>query len=57
MILEDKNFTYKFDAQVCGECEGNCCIGESGYIWITTKEVENLAKYLKIEPNEVFGTY
>ena len=48
MILEHKDYSYKFDASKCDSCEGNCCIGESGYIWITNSEIEILAKHLDI---------
>ena len=48
MILEHKDYEYKFDANKCATCEGNCCIGESGYIWITNAEIEVLAQHLGI---------
>jgi Fe-S-cluster containining protein len=57
MILEHKDFSYKFDANKCSQCEGNCCIGESGYIWITPKEIGELAKFLNISEQELFAKY
>jgi len=45
MILEQDGYSYKFDSLKCQECEGNCCIGESGYIWISNNEIEELAKF------------
>ena len=57
MILENKDFKYKFDASICSSCEGNCCIGESGFIWITIDEIEKLAKFLNLEVKEVFEKY
>jgi Fe-S-cluster containining protein len=57
MILEHKDFSYKFDANKCAQCEGNCCIGESGYIWITPKEIGDLAKFLNISEQELFAKY
>jgi len=57
MILEQKDYPYKFDANRCASCEGNCCIGESGYIWINPAEIETLAKHLGVSAKEVFDTY
>ena len=57
MILEHKDYAYKFDATKCSECAGNCCIGESGFIWITIDEIEKLANHLKIPVKEVFENY
>lgn len=57
MILENKEYSYKFDASKCAQCEGNCCIGESGYIWITPDEIEKLAVHLNINVKEVFERY
>lgn len=57
MILENKEYSYKFDASKCAQCEGNCCIGESGYIWITPDEIEKLAVHLNINAKEVFEKY
>ncbi|MBD3841209.1 MAG: YkgJ family cysteine cluster protein [Campylobacterales bacterium] len=45
-MLTQEGYPYKFDQTKCSTCEGNCCIGESGYIWITYKEIENLANHL-----------
>ncbi len=45
-MIEHKDYPYKFDAIRCASCEGNCCIGESGYIWITKEEIEKLALFL-----------
>lgn len=57
MILEDKNYPYKFDASKCSECQGNCCVGESGYIWINPSEIDALAKYLNIDSKTLFENY
>ena len=56
-MIEEKGYNFKFDETVCSTCEGNCCIGESGYIWINYKEIENLAQYLNISVDEVAQKY
>jgi Fe-S-cluster containining protein len=57
LILENKEYPYKFDASVCSQCEGNCCIGESGYIWINSSEIENLANHLNLEVDQLVEKY
>ena len=48
-IIEKENFPYKFNADTCKECEGNCCTGESGYIWVNPKEIKNIAEFLNMD--------
>jgi len=56
-MTEHKDFNYKFDESKCSSCEGNCCIGESGYIWITSNEIDVLSKNLNITREECFDRY
>ena len=50
-LIQKNGFHYKFNPKACEECEGNCCIGESGYIWVSPKEIEEIAKFLGIDKN------
>lgn len=56
-LLTHKEFPYSFDANECAKCQGNCCIGESGYIWINKQEIENLAKLLNLSIEELGMNY
>jgi len=56
-LIEHKDFPYKFDENACASCEGNCCIGESGYIWITVDEIEKLSQHLKLSVDKLFENY
>jgi len=56
-MLEHKDYPYKFDELKCSQCEGNCCIGESGYIWITKQECKKLASHLNISIEELGDKY
>ena len=47
-IVTCKDFPYAFDQDACQSCPGNCCIGESGYIWVDEKEREAIAAFLGI---------
>ncbi len=46
MITHDK-YKYSFDETICDGCDGDCCIGESGAIWIDTDEMTRLSVYLR----------
>jgi Fe-S-cluster containining protein len=52
-IIKKQGFDFGFDPQGCDTCEGNCCIGESGNIWINKQEIENLSNHLDISLEEL----
>ena len=56
MIRKD-GFKYSFDENKCSSCGGKCCIGESGYIFVSIMEIENIAKYLQIDIDEFIKQY
>lgn len=56
-ILKKDGYNYCFDADVCSSCEGNCCIGESGYIWINNDEIKILAQHLNVTPEVLRENY
>jgi len=44
-ILKE-GFGFSFDSKACETCKGNCCIGESGYIWVSPTDIQNIAVFL-----------
>lgn len=56
-ILKQDGFSYSFDSSKCDECGGKCCTGESGYIWINRREMDELAKFLGISLAELKDRY
>ncbi len=50
-------YPFRFDSSACASCKGNCCIGESGYIWINKKEQIFLAEHLQISMQNFFERY
>lgn len=52
LVLKE-GFDFAFDPQGCESCGGNCCIGESGNIWINKLEIEKLANHLKLSLNDL----
>ena len=55
-LISKDGFNYKFNPDACKECEGNCCIGESGYIWVNPKEIKEISAFLKID-EEIFKSH
>ena len=45
-LIKKNGYNFSFNPTACESCAGNCCIGESGYIWINILEIEALSKYL-----------
>lgn len=46
-ILEQcEGFDYAFNPAKCAECGGKCCIGESGYVFLTKAEMARIADFL-----------
>ena len=56
-IISKEGFPYKFDQDACRKCEGNCCIGESGYIWVSPIEIKEIAKFLGMDVEEFKEKY
>ncbi len=52
MIIKQEGFDFAFDSALCATCNGACCIGESGYIWISKDEINKLAVHLKLSIEE-----
>lgn len=52
-LIKKEGFDFGFDPQGCDTCAGNCCIGESGNIWINNQEIEILRKHLNITENKL----
>ncbi|MCI5968424.1 YkgJ family cysteine cluster protein [Helicobacter sp.] len=48
-MLEHSDFQYHFDPSKCKECGGKCCTGESGYVFVTPKEIEEIAEFLGLD--------
>lgn len=56
-IIKKDGFSYGFDPSACDTCKGNCCIGESGYIWISKSEILALSSHLGMGDLEFVNEY
>jgi len=53
-IIKKDGYPYAFNSDACSTCQGRCCTGESGYIYVTKNEILAIAKLLDMDVNE-FG--
>lgn len=56
-VIKKDGFSYAFDPKACESCEGKCCTGESGYIYVTKSEIENIAALLQTDVEEFVQEY
>ena len=56
-LIKKDGFEFSFDPNGCNSCKGNCCIGESGYIWINAQEMQALAIHLGLSIEELKKIY
>ncbi len=53
-IIKKEGYPYAFNSDACATCQGRCCTGESGYIYVTKAEIFTIAELLNMDVNE-FG--
>ena len=56
-IIKKENYSYAFDSNACNSCEGRCCTGESGYIYVTKQEIEKISQLLNLSVNDFVALY
>lgn len=56
-IITKEGFDFAFTPTSCEGCGGNCCIGESGNIWISKQEIVNLSIHLNIGLDKLFDNF
>lgn len=55
--ITKEGFNFAFNPKGCETCNGNCCIGESGNIWISKNEIFNLSNHLNMPLNDLVDNY
>ncbi|NOX15586.1 MAG: YkgJ family cysteine cluster protein [Epsilonproteobacteria bacterium] len=55
--ISKEGYKYAFETNACEKCAGNCCIGESGYIWVTPVQMQNIANFLNLEIEKFYEKY
>lgn len=55
--MHEKGYAYAFNPKACEACQGNCCIGESGYIWVSLEEIRAMAQHQKMSEAVFINDY
>lgn len=45
----DKDYPFSFEDSACEGCGGKCCVGESGYVFVSIDEMQKIASFLALE--------
>ena len=56
-IVKKDGFSYLFDTSACYSCEGRCCTGESGYIYVTKNEIKKISELLNLDIKDFTSKY
>jgi Fe-S-cluster containining protein len=56
-LMRQDGFDFVFDPKACSSCGGGCCIGDSGYIWVTPAEIKALSSRLNLDTQEFITNY
>jgi len=56
LALQD-GYNFAFDSNACNECQGRCCTGESGYIYVTKTEALAISDVLGIDIKQLVSEY
>jgi len=56
-LITKEGFNYKFNPDACAECQGQCCTGESGYIFLNNKEMLSISEFLGINVKDFAAKY
>ena len=54
-MVTQEGFLFGFDEGACAQCDGRCCRGESGYIWVDRAQIERMADFVNLS-TEKFAT-
>ena len=55
--MRKEGFDYAFDSSECSTCQGKCCTGESGYIYVSKEEIENISKFLNLDVRDFVAEF
>ena len=56
-VVKKDSYPYSFDFSACATCQGRCCTGESGYIYVTKAEIENISELLSLNIKDFMQQY
>ncbi len=51
------DFKFTFSPGACLTCDGICCNGEKGFIWVNKDEIKSIAAFLGIDDGDFINNY
>ena len=55
--MRKEGYNFSFDPKACESCSGRCCIGDSGYIWVTPKEINDMSVRFNLKREDFITEY
>lgn len=56
-LIKKEGYPYAFNSSACFSCQGRCCTGESGYIYVSKNEIIAIAELLEMDINDFGAKY
>jgi len=56
-LVQKEGFNFMFAPEACTQCQGNCCNGESGNIFVNQEEIKAISEFLGIEASRFVEEY
>ncbi len=56
-LVKKDGFNFAFNPKACNECQGRCCTGESGYIYVTKTEALAICEDLGVNIKQLVSKY
>ena len=56
-LMNKEGYSYSFNPKACDECQGKCCTGESGYIYVSKQEMKKISKLLEMNLKDFMDKY
>lgn len=56
-LMKKNGYSFTFNPLACEDCQGKCCTGESGYIYVTKDEALVISEFLAIDIKQLVSKY
>jgi len=56
-IIQHKGFPFAFDPSACKDCEGYCCLGDPGFVWINQEDIYRISSFLSMNTIDFIDQY
>lgn len=56
-LIQKEGFNFRFNPKACMQCQGKCCNGDSGNIFVNSKEIKAISRFLGIEISRFIEEY